>query len=95
MLIDYDKFILVNYVKRCKRRVQRDRSCIPLYSCCIQIGDLLPFLLVLSVMMLAYGVALEGLLHPGTSWHPLYLLYWPRAAFWPIFGEFEKKEHNL
>ncbi|XP_076455114.1 uncharacterized protein LOC143289823 isoform X2 [Babylonia areolata] len=52
------------------------------------LGDLVPFLVILFIFVFAYGLASEALLHPGTSWHGLYLLYLPRVAFWPIFGEY-------
>ena len=56
--------------------------------CSFQLGDLIPFLVILFVFVLAYAVASEALLHPGTSWSALYLLYLPRVGFWPIFGEY-------
>nr|KAG5708607.1 hypothetical protein BaRGS_033028 [Batillaria attramentaria] len=52
------------------------------------LGDLIPFLVILFVFVFAYAVTSEALLHPGTDWHPLYLLFLPRAGFWPIFGEY-------
>ncbi|XP_041372305.1 transient receptor potential cation channel subfamily M member-like 2 [Gigantopelta aegis] len=49
--------------------------------------DLLSFVIILMVFILAYAIASEAILYPNTPFDPYLLFYTIRKAYWTVYGE--------
>ena len=54
---------------------------------CFQMEDLLSFVIILMVFILAYAIASESILYPNSPFDPYLLFYTIRKAYWTVYGE--------
>ncbi len=56
-------------------------------TCCFQMVELVLFIMILVVFLLAYGISSQALMYPQRDFYPLIfrdIFYYP---YWQIYGE--------